>query len=178
MIAVNDRDGLLSIGQFAERTGLTLKALRLYDQRGLLLPAATDLHSGYRYYSPDQIETARYILLLREAGMPLAEIASLLSAPHPREATGAIQRHRDRVESAIRHSEDALLILDKFTHIWRENKVMADEKTEYRCSFCGKVQTQVDHMIRGPGSVYICNECVDLCNQIIESARTESPSGA
>lgn len=34
------------------------------------------------------------------------------------------------------------------------------------CSFCGKPQDQVDKVIAGPG-VYICNECVDLCNQIL-----------
>ena len=35
------------------------------------------------------------------------------------------------------------------------------------CSFCGKVQDDVKKLIAGP-SVYICNECVDLCNDIIE----------
>ena len=35
------------------------------------------------------------------------------------------------------------------------------------CSFCGKVQDEVKKLIAGP-SVYICNECVDLCNDIIE----------
>jgi ATP-dependent Clp protease ATP-binding subunit ClpX len=35
-----------------------------------------------------------------------------------------------------------------------------------KCSFCGKHQRQVNKLIAGPG-VYICNECVDLCNEII-----------
>jgi ATP-dependent Clp protease ATP-binding subunit ClpX len=35
------------------------------------------------------------------------------------------------------------------------------------CSFCGKTQAQVVKLIAGPG-VYICDECIDLCNQIIE----------
>jgi ATP-dependent Clp protease ATP-binding subunit ClpX len=38
------------------------------------------------------------------------------------------------------------------------------------CSFCGKHQRQVDKLIAGPG-VYICNECVDLCVQIIAKER-------
>jgi hypothetical protein len=37
---------------------------------------------------------------------------------------------------------------------------------DLRCSFCGKLQDQIDKLVAGPG-VYICNECVDLCNQII-----------
>ncbi len=40
-------------------------------------------------------------------------------------------------------------------------------RVEYRCSFCGKSQEQVHRLIAGPGGVYICNECIDLCNEII-----------
>src|SRR5262249_26871238 len=39
---------------------------------------------------------------------------------------------------------------------------------QYHCSFCGKSQDQVHRLIAGPGAVFICDECVDLCRQIIE----------
>lgn len=39
-------------------------------------------------------------------------------------------------------------------------------ETGLRCSFCGKSQDEVRHLIAGPG-VYICNECVELCEQVI-----------
>lgn len=42
-----------------------------------------------------------------------------------------------------------------------------DEKGQVKCSFCGKVQDQVKKLIAGPG-VYICDECIELCNEIIE----------
>ena len=38
----------------------------------------------------------------------------------------------------------------------------------YRCSFCGKSQDQVQRLIAGPGGVYICDECIELCREIIE----------
>ncbi len=41
----------------------------------------------------------------------------------------------------------------------------------YRCSFCGKNQEQVHRLIAGPGGVYICDECVELCQQIISDER-------
>ena len=47
-------------------------------------------------------------------------------------------------------------------------------RTQYHCSFCGKNQDQVNRLIAGPGSVYICNECVKLCQDIINEE--ESPS--
>jgi len=42
-----------------------------------------------------------------------------------------------------------------------------DDKGKLRCSFCGKSQEQVKKLVAGPG-VYICEECIDLCNEIIE----------
>jgi ATP-dependent Clp protease ATP-binding subunit ClpX len=42
----------------------------------------------------------------------------------------------------------------------------------YRCSFCGKGQEQVQRLIAGPGGVYICDECVDLCREIIEEEQS------
>ena len=42
-----------------------------------------------------------------------------------------------------------------------------------KCSFCGKSQKQVKKLIAGPG-VYICDECIDLCNEIIEEELAEA----
>lgn len=42
-----------------------------------------------------------------------------------------------------------------------------DEKGQLKCSFCGKSQDQVRKLVAGPG-VYICDECIELCNEIIE----------
>ena len=47
--------------------------------------------------------------------------------------------------------------------------------TSYRCSFCGKTQEQVRRLIAGSGGVYICNECVDLCKDIINEEQTRTP---
>ena len=66
--------GLLTIGAFARAAGLTPKALRLYDELGLLPPAAVDPESGYRLYDPAQLERAQLIARLRRIGMPLADV--------------------------------------------------------------------------------------------------------
>ena len=47
---------LLTIGEFARASRLSPKALRLYDELGLLRPVRVDEYSGYRYYSPDQLD--------------------------------------------------------------------------------------------------------------------------
>lgn len=73
-------DDRLSIGRFAQSTGLSLKALRLYATVGLLTPAHIDRFTGYRYYGPEQVQPARLIRLMREMEMPLGEIRRVLAA--------------------------------------------------------------------------------------------------
>ena len=72
---------LLTIGDFARRTGLTPKALRLYDDLGLLTPVEVDPKSGYRRYAEEQLDRARLVATLRLVGMPLARIEEVLDAP-------------------------------------------------------------------------------------------------
>ncbi|MGF1470314.1 MAG: ClpX C4-type zinc finger protein [Rubrobacteraceae bacterium] len=51
----------------------------------------------------------------------------------------------------------------------REDRALA---TSTRCSFCHKAMWRVENLIAGPG-VYICDECIELCNEIIEEKRTQ-----
>lgn len=78
MIVVDD---LIPIGQFSALTWLSPKALRIYQEQGLLEPARVDPGSGYRYYSTSQISVAARIAILRRAGISLAEVAEFLRHP-------------------------------------------------------------------------------------------------
>ena len=50
---------------------------------------------------------------------------------------------------------------------------MSEQTTKLNCSFCGKEQSKVKKLIAGP-NIYICNECVDLCNDILlEESKNE-----
>jgi len=71
---------MLSIGRFADATGLTVKALRHYDEIGLLQPARVDPETAYRYYDAAQVEEAATIRRLRALELPLEEIRALLNA--------------------------------------------------------------------------------------------------
>lgn len=84
--------------QFAEVSLLSVKALRLYEERGLLVPARTDQTSGYRYYGREQTSTVRLIAMLREAGATLEEVHGVVQAPDPASA----QRELARVEERLR----------------------------------------------------------------------------
>ncbi len=80
----------MSIGEFASRSRLSAKALRLYDELGLLPPARVDEGSGYRFYEPGQLKQARLIAALRQLQVPLAEIKAVL----PLEPAEAAERVR------------------------------------------------------------------------------------
>jgi DNA-binding transcriptional MerR regulator len=70
---------LMSIGEFARLSRLSAKALRLYDELGLLPPARVDPDSGYRRYAGGQLDSARLVASLRQIGVPLAQIQLILS---------------------------------------------------------------------------------------------------
>jgi DNA-binding transcriptional MerR regulator len=74
---------LLSIGVFARRSRLSMKALRLHDRLGLLTPADVDPGTSYRRYRESQLVTARLIVMLRRLDMPLARVAEIVSVPGP-----------------------------------------------------------------------------------------------
>ncbi len=57
-----------------------------------------------------------------------------------------------------------------------ERTLIGEPPPHYECSFCGKSREEVEHLIAGPNGVYICNECVALCNTLLteeDPAETE-----
>ena len=95
----------LGIGEFAAAAGLSAKALRLYDEMGLLRPAEVDASTGYRRYRPDQLGRARLVARLRLAGLPLARIRLVVEAP-PRVAGAELTSYWRQVEADTATARD------------------------------------------------------------------------
>lgn len=93
---------LLTIGQFSRMCWLSVKALRLYDESGLLHPARVDPISNYRYYTEEQAPVARAIAILRTLDMPLAEITEVVTASDP----DKVRQHLDAYRSVLAHRID------------------------------------------------------------------------
>jgi effector-binding domain-containing protein len=90
---------LVPIGRFSAICRLSQKALRLYDEMGLLRPAWVDPDSGYRYYALAQALEAERIRLLRALEVPLEDIAALLRDPAAR--ARILDGHRRRLEERV-----------------------------------------------------------------------------
>ena len=89
---------MYTIGDFSKATGLPVKTLRFYHEKGLLIPAAVDRESGYRYYDSVCLERARVIMALREFEFSLDEISGILAIS---EDEGDILDHLERQKAAI-----------------------------------------------------------------------------
>ncbi|WP_022872889.1 MerR family transcriptional regulator [Nesterenkonia alba] len=93
---------MYSIGEFAATTGLTVKALRHYDEIGLLQPASVDPYSRYRRYEVEQLRPATIIKVLREAGLGVDAVRQALET----DPQQALIQHREEI-LAQREHEDA-----------------------------------------------------------------------
>ncbi len=91
---------MLTIGQLAECVGVTIRAVRHYHQRGLLAEPDRDA-SGYRRYDAQAVVDLIRIKTLSDAGVPLARIKELISAP-PGEFSGAIAQIDEALKKKIR----------------------------------------------------------------------------
>ncbi len=107
-------DPLLTIGAFARAVGLTTSALRHYDECGLLHPAEVDDVTGYRYYTPNLAGRARLVAQMREAGMSIAAMRTVLDGP-PEEGQAVL--HRFVEEQTTRSARSAAVLEDVLSGI-------------------------------------------------------------
>ncbi len=112
----------LSIGEFSRRTRLSQKALRIYGELGLVVPAFVDPNSGYRFYSEEQVESARLVGMLRRLEMPLAAIGELLALDGP-EAAQALSDWWDGLEAMRVERRDLVTYL--------QGRMRGEEPTVY-----------------------------------------------
>ncbi len=100
-------DDLMSIGSFSFRTGLSIPALRHYDEIDLLRPWYVDPSTGYRRYHPDQIRTARLICRMRSIDLPIDEIRDAIHADDAA-IERVLARHHDRLLDRARSVKEYL----------------------------------------------------------------------
>src|SRR3954451_2340199 len=100
---------MLRISDFARLGNVSAKALRLYDEMGILKPHTVDRWTSYRYYSVDQLSDLNRILALRDLGFSLEQIASLLREGLPTSTIQALLEAREAELRAHLSAEQARL---------------------------------------------------------------------
>ncbi|NMO91829.1 MerR family transcriptional regulator [Actinomycetospora sp. TBRC 11914] len=115
----------MAIGEFAVASGLTPKALRLYDDLGLLPPAGVDPATGYRTYAASQLERARLVAALRRVGVPLARIGVIGDLP-PAAAAADLAAWWRQVEADT--ADRRVLVADLLAR-WRDRPIEEEPMT-------------------------------------------------
>jgi DNA-binding transcriptional MerR regulator len=115
------------IGEFATLSGLSVKALRFYDQIQLLQPACVDPRTRYRLYAPEQIRQVDAILALKELGASLEDIRDVVS----RGATGTTRRRRLLIKLRARAQKSIEVANKSLTWI---DAALGDSDEENHCA--------------------------------------------
>lgn len=102
--------GELTVGQVAGLVGVSVRTLHHWDEIGLVVPSARSW-AGYRLYEPDDVARIHRVLVYRETGMPLAEVARVLDDPDV-DATAHLARQRDLLQARIAHLTRMLRAVD------------------------------------------------------------------
>jgi DNA-binding transcriptional MerR regulator/effector-binding domain-containing protein len=98
----------ITIGDFSKMTHLSVKTLHHYHEVGLLEPAEVDRHTGYRYYSPEQVPTAQVIRRLRDLEMPVTDVKAVLAATDAPTRNALIAKHLDRLETQLARTQGSV----------------------------------------------------------------------
>lgn len=104
------KNNLMLIGEIADFFGVSRKAIRLYEKKGIIKPVEVDAQNGYRYYSAAQVQQLNALLELKSLGLSLEEIKSVLDGETTKEKLSDV--------------------LEKKRQAWQETMEMARYKSE------------------------------------------------
>jgi DNA-binding transcriptional MerR regulator len=118
-------DAMLKIGDFSRLTQVPIKTLRYYDQTGLLKPAEIDRFTGYRFYKLDQLPRLSRILVLKDLGFSLEQIAHMLDDDlQTEEIRGMLRLKRMELQQHVEKAQARLTRLEiRLKQIEMEDKM-------------------------------------------------------
>src|ERR1051326_6867155 len=100
---------MFKIGDFFRLSMVSIKALRYYDERGLLKPARVDEFTGYRYYAANQFARLNRILAMKDMGLSLEQIAHLLDKePSPDQIRGMLRLKQLELKQQLKEGQERL----------------------------------------------------------------------
>jgi DNA-binding transcriptional MerR regulator/effector-binding domain-containing protein len=110
-----------SIGEFSQVTGLSVKTLRFYHEKGILVPSSVDEATGYRFYDSSKIEKARVIMRLRAMEFSIEDIATVLGkCSDEADILNYLEQQKNALQQRIQEDRDIVRLL---------NEIIAKEKS-------------------------------------------------
>ena len=117
-----------SIGEFSQITGLSVKTLRFYHEKGILVPSSVDESSGYRTYDAIKIEKARVIMQLRQMEFSLEDIATVLGqCDDESDILNYLERQKQSLQQRISEDRDIVRSLSEIISKEKTAKKVVEE---------------------------------------------------
>jgi len=105
---------LMKIGEIAAFFNVSAKAIRIYEKKGIIIPAKTDPDTGYRYYTASQVQTLNALLELKSLGFSLDEAKNIMSGEVSGDTLAeALKRKRTAWQQTISAAENKIHAIDK-----------------------------------------------------------------
>ena len=103
-----------SIGEFSQITGLSIKTLRFYHEKGILVPSSVDEATGYRFYDASKVEKARVIMWLRQMEFSIEDIAAVLGeCIDEADILNYLERQKATLQQRIQEDRDIVRSLNE-----------------------------------------------------------------
>jgi DNA-binding transcriptional MerR regulator len=116
---------MLKIGDFSKLSLVSVKALRYYDERGLLNPAHVDTSTGYRFYSASQLTRLNRILAMKDMGLDLSQISFLLDQePTPDQIRGMLRLKQVELHQQLTAGQAQLTRIEAWLHAFEQEAIM------------------------------------------------------
>lgn len=117
---------MFGIGEFSKLTGLTVKTLRFYHERNLLVPTHVDEENGYRFYNQKNLETARALVALKDLGFSLIEISEILREySDESDLLNILEQKKQTLTDQIARNRDLLSQINQLIKTEREARRMS-----------------------------------------------------
>ena len=116
---------MFKIGDFSRLSLVSVKALRYYDELGLLKPARVDESTGYRYYSASQLTRLNRILVLKDLGLSLQQIALLLDQElTPDQIRGMLRLKQVELHQQLEEGQTRLARIEAWLQAFEQEAIM------------------------------------------------------
>ena len=127
----------LSIGQVAQRTGLTVHTLRFYEREGIFPTPVRRGSNGHRIYGEDDVEWLTVCTKLRASGMPLAEIGEYArlvgeGAGNEKERLDLLRRHKENVSGQLAELSECLRLITHKVGLYEDR--LAQGTADHLCT--------------------------------------------
>ena len=159
---------MFSIGEFARLGTVSVRALRHYDDIGLLRPAKVDPETGYRGYSAEQLGQLNRIVALKELGLSLTQTRQLLDGITLEELQGMLMLRRAQLEHELEEHKNQLLGVEaRLRYIAREGAMPADDIVVKKIPAVGVVAIAGRAPAFGPQNIVpVVNRSKELFDQL------------